>query len=295
MDRTVTPQPSPATFSVSVIVPAFDEADRLAATLAALQRALEPVWPGAFELVVVDDGSSDATLEVALRAADRLPRCTVVSYAGNRGKGYALRRGFAAARGDVVAFFDADGEVAAEEVVPMLLEAQRGVSVVVGRRRWLARRPLLRRVASRIVSFTAATVFRLEVPESQAGIKAFVRADVESPVRACREDGFLFDLELLVRARREGLVMTSVDVTTTVVRPCRIGLGAGARELARLTRLWWRLGRRSVGDAVRGVDTPVPAGHVLRPRSAGAHHVRQADGSAQPLLARARGSYEDAA
>lgn len=277
-----TPHAAPA---ISVIVPAYDEAERLAATLESLHRSLERAWPDDFEIVVVDDGSGDGTFEVAMDVADRLPHCRVMGYTANRGKGHALRTGFTAARGDVVAFIDADGEVAVEQLAPMILAAQRGASVVVGRRRWRTRRPPLRRVASRLVSFAAATVFRLSVEESQAGIKAFVRADVESAVEACREDGFLFDLELLVRANREGLTMLSMDVATTTVRPCRIGVWAGAREMAHLVRVWWRLGPG--GGATRpGRPVVVADERRVRARPVVGGTARHRDGGASTLMAR---------
>jgi glycosyltransferase involved in cell wall biosynthesis len=229
---------------VSVVVPAFNEVEHLAATVESLAAQLERNWPDAHEIVIVDDGSSDGTLATALAVSERVGGCTVVSYPRNRGKGYALRRGFAASSGDLVAFIDADGEIAAADVVPLLRAAERGVSIVVGRRRWRRGRPAIRRLGSRVVAALTKLAFRLPVAESQAGAKAFVRADVAAELRACRESGYLFDLELLVRAHRRGVGMTSIDVATSVVRPCRIGVAVSAREAITLARLWWTLGLR---------------------------------------------------
>ncbi|MBA3889595.1 MAG: glycosyltransferase family 2 protein [Gemmatimonadaceae bacterium] len=227
---------------VSVVVPAFNEEMHVAATMLALATHLEDTWPGDYEIIVVDDGSSDGTFEAAMAVAEVVDRCTVVTSARNRGKGYALRRGFEVSRGTYVAFIDADGEIAVADVIPLLQHAERGVSVVVGRRRWNSPRPALRRIGSALLSLLAHTAFRLPVSESQAGAKAFVRGDVAHDVRACREEGFLFDLELLMRANQRRLPIANVEVTTTVVRPCRIGFANGVHEALALSRLWWRFG-----------------------------------------------------
>src|SRR5688572_6768576 len=94
--------------SLSLIIPAYNEADGIAAAVAdaddALRRSADD-----YEILVVDDGSNDATAAIVTDVARQRPRVRLLRHEGNRGYGTALRTGFEAARGDRVAFTDADG------------------------------------------------------------------------------------------------------------------------------------------------------------------------------------------
>ena len=242
---------------LSVIVPAFDEAPRIASTVHDLHATLSAELGDAFEIVVVDDGSTDGTLEAALDVADVVPRCTVVSYPVNAGKGEALRRGLMSARGELVAFFDGDGDIAASSLLDLVrtLERSPDVSAVVGTRHWPTPRPWYRSVPSRLLARFARSVLELPVHETQAGAKVFVRADVARVLPACREQGFLFDLEVMARMREHGLGMASVDIVPVRIRRSRIGIATGLRELLPVLRIW-RSVRPRRGFAVAAVPRP---------------------------------------
>ena len=223
---------------LSIIVPAFNEAERLADTVAKL-HALFGGYPG-YELIIVNDGSADKTLEAAAGIVASCDNCRLVSYATNRGKGYALRRGFAAARGELVAFLDADGEIDPGELLALLEQQRRtGASAVIGKKVVVGPRPWYRELMTLGIRFTAQTFFRLPVTDSQAGIKLFVRAHIDELIGRCTEPGYLFDLELLTLAHRRGLSIRQHPVTYQVLRPSRINLLTGlrtARDVFRLLR-----------------------------------------------------------
>ena len=221
---------------LSVIIPAFNEADTLAKTVARV-AALFATTPGV-EIIIVNDGSSDATLSEAGGVAAVYANCRVVSYAANRGKGYALRRGFAEAQGRLVAFIDADGEIDPSALFA-LLDHQKAaeVSVVVGKRAVRGVRPGYRQIMTHTVRLVGGRLFKLPVGDSQAGVKLFVKSDVADLVAHCREAGYLFDLELLALAHFRGLPIHEIPVEVTILRTSRITLATGVRSLGQMVRL----------------------------------------------------------
>lgn len=242
------PEP-PGDLRLSVVIPAYDEADRIAATVATVRAALAGV-EGGVEIVVVDDGSSDGTAEVAAGAgADQ-----VVALPRNRGKGAAVRAGVLAARGRTVAFTDADLAYAPGQIVGLLERVESGWDVVVGSRRHdqtttLVRARRLREIGGRVINFFTHAVVLGAYRDTQCGLKAF-RADAARAIfERSRIDGFAFDIEVFVVAERNGMSITEVPVqvvnsdrsTVKVVRDA-------TRLVADLLRVrrWAREGRYQV-------------------------------------------------
>ena len=150
--RAVTAPAPKASVGLSVIIPAFNEAETLATTVAKLHALFSSY--ASYELVIVNDGSADATLEAAAGLVASCPNCRLVSYDTNRGKGYALRRGFAAAEGELVAFLDADGEIDPAELVTLLkYQTQTGASAVVGQKVVVGPRPWYRELMTLGIRF----------------------------------------------------------------------------------------------------------------------------------------------
>ncbi len=123
----------PAPEMLSLIVPAYNEVGRIEATLS---EALAYLRAGGrpFEILVVDDGSTDDTARLVARIAADEPRLRCVSLPRNRGKGCAVRTGMLAAVGDYVIFTDADGSTPIAEITPMLARLRGGADVVIGSR-----------------------------------------------------------------------------------------------------------------------------------------------------------------
>ena len=249
---------------LSIVIPAFNEATRLPRTLAALREQV----PGPLEVVVVDDGSADATAAVAREAATGEFPVTVVVLPENRGKGAAVRAGVAATTGTAVLVMDADLATDLAAVAPALTLLE-SADVVVGSRAvpgsTVRGTTGLRKAMGRTFNGMVRTIARLDVHDSQCGFKAF-RGDVGRLLFALSEvDGFAYDPEVLVLARilgyrtvELGVDWTAVDGST--VRPVRDSLVTGAalcrivarrrpgRVRAEAARLGWSpAGRTSAG------------------------------------------------
>src|SRR5205823_5450546 len=124
------------TLALTVVVPAYDEAAHVREHLARIAAAIERIEPS-FEILVVDDGSRDATADEARRAAEADSRVRVLSHGENRGKGAALATGCDAARGEVLVFLDADLEISPDEVGPLLARMRREGADVAVASKWL--------------------------------------------------------------------------------------------------------------------------------------------------------------
>lgn len=230
--------------TVSIVVPAFDEEHRLPPTIARLTAELDAVVGPAWQLVVSDDGSSDRTAEVALDAARVDPRIVVVTSPVNHGKGAAFVDGFAAAAAPVVVLLDADLPVEPAALAP-LLAALDGADVVVGSRRlpgssFTAPQPWGRRFGGGVFLQLVRAMGLHTSTDPQCGVKVLRRASMAPVVAATSAQGFAFDIELLVRAKRAGLVAVDVPVRWhhaegSSIRPVRDGASTVV-DLYRLRR-----------------------------------------------------------
>ncbi|GIU92193.1 MAG: dolichol-phosphate mannosyltransferase [Acidimicrobiia bacterium] len=226
---------------VSVVLPAFRLGPVIAQNLKRTLEALEPVT--SFELVVVDDGSPDATYQEAARLAEVDPRVSVVRHRENRGKGEALLSGWKASRGEVVVFLDADLDLPPEQI-PDLLPALDEADVVVGSKRGSMSEgnyPTVRRALSRLYASITHRMLGLPVSESQTGLKLFRREVLDTVLPQVRVRGYAFDLELVVRAHRAGFrvaeapVRLSPDAADSSLRPHMMwDLGRDTLKI-----LWW--------------------------------------------------------
>ncbi|MGO8873129.1 MAG: dolichyl-phosphate beta-glucosyltransferase [Acidimicrobiales bacterium] len=252
--------------SLSLVIPAFDEAGRLGG---GLQQLMEEVSPDNTEILVVDDGSSDDTAEVARAHLASWPRHEVVSLPHNRGKGAAVRAGVVRARGDVIAYVDADMATDPRDLVS-LLAALDGNHLAFGSRAHtgsVVHREVHRRVMNRTFGMLVASMTQLPYMDTQCGFKAFKGSVAKLLFHGSRVDRFAFDVEVLDLAARLGLRREEVavhwtDVAGSHVRPVHDGL----QMLGDVARS--RLMRR-FQPPVQGVFVPkVPiemAGASIRP------------------------------
>jgi dolichyl-phosphate beta-glucosyltransferase len=229
----------PGEVRFSVVIPAYREEARIAKTLSALRGALSGIE---HEVVVVDDGSDDATAEEARRAgADQ-----VVVQPENRGKGAAVRAGVLAARGRAIAFTDADLAYPPAQLVRLLEQVEAGWDMVVGSRRHvdtttLVRARRVRELSGRLFNLFTLLVLLGQYRDTQCGLKAF-RADAAKRIfSAARIDGFAFDVEVFHLAERYRLSLCEVPVAlaNTETSTVRVGVDAGrmVRDLIRIRRL----------------------------------------------------------
>jgi len=202
---------------LTIIVPAFNEVDRLGNGLKRLDAAVADgaVDLGNTELLVVDDGSTDATAETARSLLAHLPHHRVVSHPVNRGKGAAIRTGVAEAAGACTAFMDADFAID-PRAIPLLLEGLRTSDVVIGSRALpdsmvestYALRSVMGSMFNRLVTLGTGLGYH----DTQCGFKAFRTPVARLLFHLVRIDRFSFDVEILARARHLGLRTTEVPV-----------------------------------------------------------------------------------
>jgi glycosyltransferase involved in cell wall biosynthesis len=206
--------------SLSVVLPCHDEQANVAAAIreAAVAAATAA---SAFEILVVDDGSTDATRAIAATAAFRDPRVRVLAHDENRGYGAALRTGIAAARCDWILLTDADLQFDLSDLAHFV-EPARSHDVVVGYR--LARMdPLMRRVNAYAWNRLVCRVFDLDVRDVDCAFK-LLRGDLARRLRLTA-DGAMISTELVARARLAGASIVELGVRH---RPRVAGCQSGA-------------------------------------------------------------------
>jgi len=200
---------------MSVVIPAFNEATRLPDTLARIDAHLEARGESGWEIIVVDDGSTDETAGSARRAAAGLScPVEVVTLSANRGKGAAIREGVRRSRGERVLVTDADLSTPIEEWTRL---AETGAPIAIGsraldettvKRRQAPYRRTLGRLFNRLVQ-------RLSVPgirDTQCGFKLFDGEVARALFGEARIDRFAYDVEILALARSRGIRIAEVPV-----------------------------------------------------------------------------------
>jgi dolichyl-phosphate beta-glucosyltransferase len=202
----------------SVVIPAFNEASRIGETLRLTLDYLRKVSPES-ELIVVNDGSTDATSPIVREVLETAKIETrLLENFPNRGKGAAVRSGLLAAQKPIALFFDADLSTPLEET-PKVIEpiADGEIDIAFGsraldRRLIGHRQPWRREQAGRVFNLLVRLATGLPFWDTQCGFKAF-RIDVCRPIfEAARIDGFAFDVELLYLAHRAGLRIREIPV-----------------------------------------------------------------------------------
>ncbi len=198
---------------ISIVVPAYQEESRVGQTIRALSAYLESQDPGA-EIILVCDGCTDRTAEVAT-AAFSAPSCRlhVIELARNKGKGHAVRAGVEKASGEYVFFTDADLAFAPDLIREFVARLAAGADVVIAQRRPGERYAGTPRRALGAVSRALVGGLVLPgIPDSQAGFKGFTRHAALDLFSRLTIQRFLFDLEILVMARRRHYRIETVAV-----------------------------------------------------------------------------------
>lgn len=199
---------------LSVVIPAYNEAHRIADSLREVLEFCEARLSD-WEVIVVDDGSSDAT-EQEVRAVEKVE---YIRNEENRGKGFSVRRGVMAARCDHVLFTDADLSAPIAEAGRLLAAIEKGADVAIASRRFDVTTTVDRTLGRRLMAFSFRLLVRLVVlrgiDDTQCGFKMFRREAARTIFPKQRLDGWGFDVELLYIARRHGYRIAEVPVSWT--------------------------------------------------------------------------------
>lgn len=233
--------------SISVVLPAYNEEAVIAETVRRTARALLGLEIADFEILVIDDGSDDATAARAAGVEGPGIRVSVISHKSNRGYGAALRTGFDAATRDAVFLMDSDGQFDPNEISRLL--ALYGADRVVCGYRIRRKDTWLRRAYHKAFFGLVRIGFGATARDVNCAFKLFPRAVGQG----LHSDGALVSTELLVRARRTGYRLMDVGVHH-YPRTTGRATGADVRVVARAFRELWRL--RSESGLLDGLDPP---------------------------------------
>lgn len=214
---------------LSLVIPAYREAGRIGATVTRVCAYLD-AQPYDWEVLVVIDGDSGGAAAEARAAAGDRANVRVLTNAANRGKGYSVRRGFAEATGDRLAFIDADLSLPVEGLAPMMAQFDAGADVVIASRQAPGARvegapPALRAVMSRVFNLVVQAVALPGLSDTQCGFKGFTAAAARQIFASHRSDRFGFDVEALFLARQHGFRIVEMPVT------CRYHAGSSVHRL----------------------------------------------------------------
>lgn len=229
---------------LSVVVPAFNEARRI---LPSLERTLAYLdsQPYSYEVLVVDDGSTDSTAAVVRERFGTHSALQVLSYQPNRGKGHAVRWGTLRAKGEWVLVTDADLSTPIEEL-PKLAEAlERGFDLAIGSRavpgaEVRKRQNLLRERAGKLFNWWVRWLVGLPFHDTQCGFKLMQRERMQPVVEQLSVDRFAFDVELIALALAMGRRVTEVPVVWCHVPDSTVSLWRGIEAYLEV----WRIHRR---------------------------------------------------
>ena len=228
----------------SIVIPAYNEEIRIEATL---DRVLEYVYAQKWEaeILVVNDGSRDATRDIILRYAAAHPMLRLVDNPGNHGKGFSVRNGVLHSKGELIVFTDADMASPIEESEKLLAALERGADVAIGSR-WLdsslqtRKQPFYRRVLGRIFNLALRVILGMNYRDTQCGFKAFRRtaAQVIFPLQIIERWGF--DPEIVFLALRLGFRVDEVAVKWAHQENTKINpIQDGFRMFTELLKIRW--------------------------------------------------------
>ncbi len=259
-------------YRLTVLVPAYNESAVITRTVDEIEECLtQQLDRDEFEIVVVDDGSSDDTVELAEQAGAR-----VVRQPQNCGKGAAIRAGARAAEGRAVVFTDADLAYAPEHLLRLLAEIEDGWDMVVGSRRHhdtevVVKPTRLRSVGGRLINLMTHSVLLSAFNDTQCGLKGF-QADVARVMfQRTRINGFAFDIELFLIAEQDDLSVREIPVSVQNRIESSVVLFSHTMELLfDLFRL-----RRWVGDGVYNPNPEQSRVLAARRESAGSDRADQ--------------------
>jgi glycosyltransferase involved in cell wall biosynthesis len=186
---------------ISIVIPAYNEQGTIGKTVLGTILTMDSLKIP-YEIIVVDDGSTDDTARIASKY-----KATVLSNGKNRGKGYALRRGFRHARGDIVVTIDSDGAHEPKEIPDLIQPLFNGVDVVAGSRYLSGRMHTttrLHRIGNTVFNLAIMTLTRKRITDSQSGFRAFKKEVLEKI--NLRSSGYDIEVEMTIKSLKNGFV-----------------------------------------------------------------------------------------
>ncbi|HXG31214.1 MAG TPA: glycosyltransferase family 2 protein [Thermodesulfobacteriota bacterium] len=222
--------------SISIVLPAYNEEENIQETVTRVVSYMEKGLRG-YEVIVVNDGSSDGTPRIVERLAKSNPKIILVNHPKNMGYGAALRSGFERASLGYIFFMDSDGQFDISDI-DRFLPFLGSFDIVIGYREKRAD-PFIRSLNTWLYHLFIRFVFHLSVRDMDCAFKLFPRSAYEA-VRPVKSGGALFSAELLIKLKRKGFSIKEVPVRHF---PRRFGkqTGANIRVILRMFKECWKL------------------------------------------------------
>ncbi len=215
---------------LSVIIPAYNEEKRISRSVSLLKEYLNSL-DLYYEIIIVDDGSKDATSEIVKKLALTEPAIKLIRNAVNTGKGFAVKHGMEEATGAWRIFTDADLSTPPEEIGKALICLKEGYEVVIGSRRVKganikSQQPPLRRTFSHIFHLVRRLMLLRDIKDTQCGFKAFSARAAKEIFPRLSILGFVFDVEVIVIAKTLGykikeMPVNWIDDTRSTLTPAK--------------------------------------------------------------------------
>ena len=232
-------------------MPAFNEE----ATLARVVEKLIQV-PYLFEIVIVDDCSTDRTLEIARQLAAKYPQVRALTHAVNRGKTDALRTGFAETKGDIVIVQDADLEYDPSEMIEVIQPIVNGIADVVFGSRFLVRKAarvlyFYHYIANKSLTFFSNLLTNINLSDVETGYKAFRGEIIRNMVITSK--GFGFEIEVTAKVAKLGCAIFEVPISyygRTYEQGKKIGMTDGIAAVWYIVRYNWFTSRAASYRAI---------------------------------------------
>jgi dolichyl-phosphate beta-glucosyltransferase len=230
---------------LSVIIPAYNEAERIPTTLLAVDAYLsKQTYP--YEILVVNDGSRDATGEIVVKMAKFIKYLRLIDIKENHGKGSVVQAGILATKGDIRLFMDADNSTSIDHVEAMLPFFRDGYGVVIGSRSIKGARleppesPLRRAAGLFLNIFFVETLLLPGIRDTQCGFKAYTAEAAEEIFGVAKVRTWGFDVETLALAKKFGYTIKEVPVRWVNDVRSRVRFSGGLQFLRDIIKIrWW--------------------------------------------------------
>lgn len=199
--------------SFTIIVPAFNESKRIIPFLKELQLYSKN-WKN-YEILFVDDGSTDNTLDILENFAAKNRNARIVSYKPNKGKAFAVKKGIEQSRGQKVIFIDADGSISPEEI-PKLAKKLDDYDIVVGSRSLKESRVeanWMRKFTGFLFNSYSNILFKIKIKDCLCGFKGFKRKVALDLFKELKSTGWIFDVEIFYKIRKKGYRLYELPIS----------------------------------------------------------------------------------
>ncbi|OGZ03118.1 MAG: hypothetical protein A2604_00145 [Candidatus Liptonbacteria bacterium RIFOXYD1_FULL_36_11] len=234
---------------LSIIIPAYNEAKRLPLTLIDIDKKVREMDLESYEILVVDDGSKDETVEVTKRFLPIISNLKILESEKNHGKGAVVRKGMLEAHGAIRIFMDADNSTTIDQFLTMRPYFEEGAQVVIGSRDVKGAKldppqPFYKRILGNMGNLFIQALVLPGIWDTQCGFKAFTAKAAEEIFSQTKVDRWAFDVEALVLAKKMGYEIKEIPVHWVNDLRSRVKLSAYMQVLLETVSIWWRIKRK---------------------------------------------------